>query len=434
MKVANRTFSLISLGCPKNTVDSEVLKGELLKAGWIYLEKPNEAAYVIINTCGFIQPAKEESIETILDTIQLKKSGKVEKVIVWGCLTQRYFDQLRTELPEVDCLFGVDAQSAILEYLTGQMPSCQDFTHSRNLLTPSHYAYLKIAEGCDNACSFCAIPNIRGPQKSRSIDSLLSEAEYLKSQGVIELIVIAQDITRYGFDLKPASGGLFDLLSELLRARLFPWVRLMYANPAFWQSELNSLFNDYPELCPYLDIPIQHASNRLLRRMKRGITRQKMSQVLQRLRREVPNLALRTAVMVGYPSEEERDFEALLDFIEEIRFERLGVFSYSSEEGTPAGLEPDNVPPEIKEERRELLMQVQYDISHEFARQKIGKNITVLIEKRDGDYYLGRTVWDAPEVDCFVRVTSQKSLPIGEFQTVQISGVDGLDLIGFCAH
>ncbi|HPA99285.1 MAG TPA: 30S ribosomal protein S12 methylthiotransferase RimO [Candidatus Marinimicrobia bacterium] len=423
---AVRSFAIISLGCPKNTVDSEILKGGLMQAGMEFKADPAEADAVIINTCGFIQPAKEESIETILETLRLKKTG-VKKVVVMGCLSQRYYAQIKAEIPEIDGLFGVESQSEVIRFLTGSQNICPDLETIRQLMTPRHFAYLKIAEGCDNSCSFCAIPLIRGRQRSRSIESLLREAEYLKSQGVKELILIAQDTTRYGSDL-PGKVSLKTLLEELLAARLFPWLRLMYANPDFWRDDLNHILAQHPEFCPYIDIPIQHASPRLLKLMNRGANPKRLKATLRNIRRYRPDVALRTSVMVGFPSETEAEFEELLNFIEEIRFERLGVFTYSAEEDTVAEKFDDDIPEPEKERRRDLLMQIQWEIGEDFARRKIGQKITVLIEEQDGDEYIARSVWDAPEIDCNVRVKSPRILSIGDFYEVTIIGVENLDL------
>ncbi|HRU45576.1 MAG TPA: 30S ribosomal protein S12 methylthiotransferase RimO [Candidatus Marinimicrobia bacterium] len=423
---AVRSFAIISLGCPKNTVDSEILKGGLMQAGMEFKADPAEADAVIINTCGFIQPAKEESIETILETLRLKKTG-VKKVVVIGCLSQRYYAQLKAEIPEIDGLFGVESHSEVIRFLTGSQNICLDLETIRQLMTARHFAYLKIAEGCDNSCSFCAIPLIRGRQRSRSIESLLREAEYLKSQGIKELILIAQDTTRYGSDL-PGKVSLKTLLEELLAARLFPWLRLMYANPDFWRDDLNHILAQHPEFCPYIDIPIQHASPRLLKLMNRGANPKRLKATLRNIRRYRPDVALRTSVMVGFPSETETEFEELLNFIEEIRFERLGVFTYSAEEGTVAEKFDDDIPEPEKERRRDLLMQIQWDIGEDFARSKIGQKITVLIEEQDGDEYIARSVWDAPEIDCNVRVKSPRILSIGDFYEVTIIGVENLDL------
>ena len=422
-----RSFSIISLGCPKNTVDSEILKGGLLQAGLEYKDDPQKADAVIVNTCGFIRPAKEESIETILDTLKLKKDG-TRKVVVMGCLSQRYFKQIQTAIPEIDGLFGIDSQAEVIKFLTGKESACPDLETGRRLLTPRHYAYLKIAEGCDNSCSFCAIPLIRGRQRSRPIDSLLREAEFLANQGVKELILIAQDTTRYGSDLA-GKITLTTLLNELLSARLFPWLRLMYANPDFWHNDLNEVLTRFPEFCPYIDIPVQHASPRILKMMKRGANPTRIKKTLQSIRRHRPGVALRTSIMVGFPAENEADFEELLNFVEEIRFERLGVFTYSAEEDTDAAKLPDDVPAEEKERRREILTQIQWNIAQAFASSKIGQQVTVLIEEQIGSAYLARSVWDAPEIDCTVKVESSKYLTIGDFYNVTVTGVEDLDLV-----
>lgn len=421
------SFAIISLGCPKNTVDSEVLKGGLLQAGWEFREEPAEAGAVIINTCGFIRSSKEESIETILETMKLKESG-VQKVVVMGCMSQRYFEQIKAEIPEVDGLFGVDSQAEVIGFLAGRQNACPDLETSRHLLTPRHFAYLKIAEGCENSCSFCAIPLIRGRQRSRPVDSLLREAEFLHSQGVRELILIAQDTTRYGSDL-PGKVNLNLLLNELLSARLFPWVRLMYANPDFWRDSLSDTIAKYPEFCPYIDIPVQHASPRILKLMNRSADPQRLRNTLHNIRRHRPDVALRTSIMVGFPSETKADFDELLNFVEAVRFERLGVFTYSCEEGTDAEKFDDNVAAEEKERRREVLMQIQWDIAQAFARSKIGARIPVLIEEQSGRDYLGRSPFDAPEIDCVVRVKGPQPLQIGQFCDVIVTGVDELDLL-----
>jgi ribosomal protein S12 methylthiotransferase len=423
------TFSIVTLGCPKNTVDSEVLKGNLEKLGFCYTPDPAAASVIIINTCGFIDFAREESVETILENVELKKKDPTKKIIICGCLSQRYPTQLRSELPEVDGIYGVDAVDQIVKALIGQSASCANVERVRSLLTPPYLAYLKIAEGCDNRCSFCSIPLMRGRQVSRSIKSLLKEAEYLHQHGVKELILIAQDLTRYGSDLAPRV-KLYDLLEQLLAMRLFPWVRLLYCNPDFWANDLIRLFRKYPELCPYLDIPIQHASPRILRKMKRSYAVARMRQKLCQLRRDVPGIALRTSLMVGFPGETEEDFELLLDLVEELRFERLGVFTYSEEEDTWAAGLTDDVAPAEKERRKELVMQVQWSIAREFAESKIGQIVNVIIEESLETGYRGRTVWDAPEIDNSILVHSHKRLEIGTICPVQILHADDLDLVG----
>jgi len=423
------TFSIISLGCPKNTVDSEILKGGLINSGFIYADNPESAEVIIINTCGFIELAREESIDTILDAIMLKKKGNVKKVLVIGCMSQRYGEELRKEFPEVDGIYGVESQGAIVKELSGKNVKLCGVEEIRSVMTPEHYAYLKIAEGCDNACSFCSIPFMRGKQKSRSIKSIIEESIYLHNKGVKELILIAQDLTRYGTDL-PTKITLVDVLEEFLSLNLFHWVRIMYSNPDFWTTKLNDLFGKYPNLCPYIDIPVQHASDKILKLMNRRNNCNEMQHILKSIRSDVPNVALRTSMIVGFPSETEDDFNELLDFVEEVKFERLGVFTYSEEEGTSAEKLENNILEEEKEQRKDIVMAIQYDISGEFAMSKIGEQLEILVESKDDSGYIGRTVWDAPEIDCFVRVHSEKALEIGKFYQVKIDSVEGLDLVG----
>ena len=423
------TFSITSLGCPKNTVDSEILKGGLINSGFIYADNPESAEVIIINTCGFIELAREESIDTILDAIMLKKKGNVKKVLVIGCMSQRYGEELRKEFPEVDGIYGVESQGAIVKELSGKNVKLCGVEEIRSIMTPEHYAYLKIAEGCDNACSFCSIPFMRGKQKSRSIKSIIEESIYLHNKGVKELILIAQDLTRYGTDL-PTKITLVDVLEELLSLNLFHWVRIMYSNPDFWTTKLNDLFGKYPNLCPYIDIPIQHASDRILELMNRGRSCEEIRHILKSIRSDVPNVALRTSMIVGFPSETEDDFNELLDFVEEVKFERLGVFTYSEEEGTSAEKLENNILEKEKEQRKDIVMAIQYDISGEFAMSKVGEQLEVLVESKDDSGYIGRTVWDAPEIDCFVRVHSEKALEVGEFYKVKIDSVEGIDLVG----
>jgi ribosomal protein S12 methylthiotransferase len=425
----SKSFSIVTLGCPKNTVDSEILRGNLEKVGYHYIPDPAAASVIIINTCGFIDFAREESIETILENVELRKKDLTKKIIISGCLSQRYPEQLRCELPEVDGIYGVDEVDRIVTDLIGHPVACGNIERVRSLLTPPHLAYLKIAEGCDNRCSFCSIPLMRGRQKSRSIKSLLKEAEYLHQKGIKELILIAQDLTRYGSDLVPQV-DLYDLLDQLLALRLFPWVRLLYCNPDFWSKSMNRFFVKYPELCPYLDIPIQHASPRILREMKRSYAVTKMRQKLLQLRRDVPGIALRTSLMVGFPGETEGDFELLLDLVEDLRFERLGVFTYSEEEGTWAAGLTDDVTPAEKERRKELVMQIQWPIACEFAESKIDRVVRVIIEESLGISYRGRTVWDAPEIDNNVLVHTRKQLEIGTIYSVKILKADDFDLVG----
>lgn len=423
----NKTFSIISLGCPRNTVESEVLKGGLIKVGLTYTNNIEISDIIIINTCGFIEEAREESIDTILDVIASRNGNPLQKVYVIGCLSQIYGEELKKELPELDGIFGVNSYDEVIGTLSKEKVS--SFCNIRSLLTPSHYAYLKIAEGCDNTCSFCSIPFIRGKQVSRTIEDIVKEAEYLCDKGVKELILIAQDLTRYGADL-PEKFGLFELLEKILSLNLFTWVRIMYSNPDFWSPKLNELFNKFPSLCPYVDIPVQHASDKILKQMRRGKDSRGIYKTLKSIRESVPEVALRTSVMVGFPNETEDDFNILLDFIEEVRFERLGVFTYSKEEGTAAAKLADDVPFEDKECRKETVMQIQWNIASDFAKSKIGEEIDVILETKEDSAYIGRSVWDAPEIDCCVKIQSHEKLNLGEFYKATIIDTDGIDLVG----
>ncbi len=425
---SNRAFTIISLGCPKNTVDSEILKGMLEKSGFQYESEGETAAFVIINTCGFIHDAREESVQTILDTIELKRNGAVKLILVMGCLAQRYTSELRRELPEVDWILGVNSQEEIVRILTQRDYPGNNLVRSRELLTPGHYAYLKIAEGCDNTCSFCSIPQMRGKQISRPIDQLLQEAVYLKQKGVQELILIAQDLTRYGTDLY-GKRKLYDLLDELARLDLFPWIRIMYTNPDYWDEKINRLIVEHASICPYVDIPIQHASDRILKLMRRTRTVDQIKHLLRKMRSQVPELALRTSLMVGFPTENEQDFHQLLDFVEAQRFERLGVFKYSEEEGTAAAELRDDIPSSLKEERREWVMDIQYEIATGFARKQQRKTVPVIIDEQKDGAWIGRTPWDAPEVDCVVRFPGNHVLESGQIIQADIIDNEGLDLI-----
>ena len=424
-----KKFTIISLGCPKNTVDSEVLKGSLKQTGYDYCEDVNSSDVVIINTCGFIKDAKEESIETILEAINLKEDYLDKKIIAMGCLTERYKTELSKEFVELDGIFGVDSQEDIVKYLTMEKFEISDIATSRDLITSGYTAYLKVSEGCDNRCAFCAIPDIRGLQKSRKIDEILREAEYLHNKGVKEIILTAQDLTRYGHD-NYGQLKLYDLVQKIAQARFFPWIRIMYTNPDYFHPQLLELFTQYKEICPYIDIPIQHASDRILKLMNRKKSSKEITKLISTIRKEVPNIALRTSLITGFPTESENDFGKLLDFVEEMRFERLGVFTYSEEEDTKAALLDDDVPEDKKHQRQEILMKVQFEVGQEFANKKNGTETTVLIENKDNDHYIGRTMWDAPEVDCFAVVKSKKDLQIGEFYKMEITGNLNIDLTG----
>jgi ribosomal protein S12 methylthiotransferase len=420
-----KKFNIISLGCSKNLVDSEEVKGLLLSGGFQYTDLAERSEILIINTCGFILPAKEESINTILQAVKLKESGQIKSVIVMGCLSQRYREELEKELPEVDAFFGVDEIKQVARYLLHR----DAIAAPRSLMTPGHYAFLKIAEGCNNKCAFCAIPLIRGKQVSLTPETILKEAEDLAGQGVKELIVIAQDTTTYGWDLGK-DVRLAKLLRDLDSMNAFPWIRLHYAHPAHFDTALIKIINDSKSILPYIDIPIQHIHADMIRAMKRGRDGEHIRELITKLRAEIPNLALRTTVMVGFPGETEEAFNELLDFVKEIRFDRLGGFTYSQEEGTPAVPLGDPIPEGIKQKRLEAIMTAQQEISHEKNQALIGTKQQVLIDTYDsvsGDSY-GRTFRDSPDIDNRVIISGE--LKKGEFVEVEISDAVDYDLLG----
>ncbi len=392
---------IISLGCVKNTVDSEIIAGGLENAGIQLVEEPGDAETIIINSCGFIGDAKEESVEVILESAELRKTGSLKQLLVAGCLSARYKRELESEMPEVDRFFVTEDFQRIFQHLTDKPHLAADPDHQRKLLTPRHYAYLKITEGCDNVCSFCAIPIMRGTQRSREIDSLVNEAGSLADRGVRELMVIGQDTTSYGWDLRPKQ-YLHELLSELDQVDGLDWIRLHYAHPAHFSRKLIPVFRNAKKLLPYLDIPVQHASTEMLTAMKRGLDAEGLRRLLRDLRSGIPDLVLRTSLIVGFPGETEEDFTTLMDFLEEIRFERVGVFTYSEEEDTSAADLDDDVPEEIKRERMDAIMDLQHSLSIDRNQELIGRELDILVDKPDPDIagqMLGRTIWDAPEID-----------------------------------
>jgi len=426
----SRKIHLITLGCFKNTVDSEVIAGGLTRAQFELVAEPEQADTIIINTCGFINDAKQESIDTILEAAKLKESAGVKQLIVTGCLSQRYHDELKQALPEVDEFFGAEDFQNLLHYLTGKPYLRDDPRHWRRLLTPPHYAYLKIAEGCDNACTFCAIPLMRGGQRSRTIPDLLDEAQRLSETGVQELIVIAQDTTSYGWDLKPKR-YLYELLEELEQLPGLPWMRLLYAHPAHFSRRLIPVYQQAAKLVPYLDIPIQHAADRLLKAMQRGLGQDGIRRLLNEIREAVPEIRLRTSVIVGFPGETVEEFQELLKFLEEMAFDRLGVFTYSEEEGTTAAELEDDVPREEKLNRMDEVMALQESISLEKNEAMVGQTIEVLVDKPDPEkpgWWLGRTPWDAPEIDQVVHLQGNTSP--GSFCKVRITAAEAFSLTG----
>jgi ribosomal protein S12 methylthiotransferase len=424
-------INLITLGCSKNLVDSEHLLAQFRASGHQVVHNASSdtaAEIVIINTCGFILDAKEESVESILAHIEEKQRGKIQKLFVMGCLSERYKEDLRIEMPEVDGFFGVWEMGAILEALGSSLD--QRLLHERELSTPAHYAYLKISEGCNRSCAFCAIPGIRGPQRSVSIEDLLEESRKLVEKGVKELILIAQDLTNYGIDLY-GRRALPELLRALVKIEKLVWIRLHYAYPTGFPEEVIELMAGEEKICNYLDIPIQHVNDKILQAMGRGHDRRKLETLLTGFRRMVPDVALRTTVLTGYPGETETEFSELLDFIRTFRFERLGVFPYSHEEDTPAYENfRDLVPGRVKSRRMSALMELQQAISLELNEAKIGKVFQVLVDRREGGYYVGRTQYDSPEVDNEVLIKDSRELTIGQFCRVRITGAGEFDLYG----
>jgi len=420
-------INIITLGCSKNLVDSEKMMGQLRHGPFkITHDADGPADIIIINTCGFIHDAKEESIDTILKYTEAKKQGLVQEVIVTGCLSQRYKDVLQQEIPEADAWFGVHDPQDLFAFLN-QKYSPQN--QERILSTPSHFAYLKIAEGCDRTCSFCAIPLIRGRFISRTIESLIEEAADLAKQGVKELLLIAQDLSYYGYDIDKQS-MLADLLRELVKVDGIEWIRLHYAYPKNFPREVISLMANEKKICRYLDIPLQHISDPLLKSMRRNVTREETISLINDFRALVPDVALRTTLLIGYPGETKKQFHELLDFVKEMRFDRLGVFTYSAEEGTRAFELSDNLSERKKQDRADMIMQVQQEISRELNQQKTGKSFRVIIDREEGDYYVGRTEYDSPEVDNEVLVEKNQQLRVGGFYDVMIDSVADFELFG----
>lgn len=424
-----KNIGFVTLGCSKNTVDSEVLAAQFAGSGFhVSFGNPEQADVVIVNTCGFIGDAKQESIDTVLQYLELKKAGRIQKVLVMGCLIQRYAQELKAELPEVDGFYGVTEFGPMLRSLAA--PHEKFSVENRILSTPSHYAYLKISEGCDRRCAFCAIPLIRGNNASRTMDSLEKEALLLADKGVKELNVIAQDTTSYGLDLY-GNRMLAPLLERLLKLDAFEWVRLHYTFPAGFPEDVLQLMAKYPSLCNYIDIPLQHISDRILRSMHRGMYSAGTRKLMDHIRTQVPEVSVRTAFIVGYPEETRKEFNELLAFIREQRFERAGVFTYSPEEGTAAYKLGDTVSQKTKQSRAAELMEVQQEISASINQTRIGKTLKVLIDRVEGEYYTGRTEYDSPEVDNEVLIpVKDNKLKIGNFYQVRITGAEEFDLFG----
>ncbi|MGK9368826.1 30S ribosomal protein S12 methylthiotransferase RimO [Melioribacter sp. Ez-97] len=418
-------ISVITLGCSKNTVDSERLMNQLKINDFELTDNPDNADSVIINTCGFIEAAKEESINTILSAIELKKKGRLKKVVVSGCLSERYMDDLKKEIPEVDAYFGTEAYEEVVREFGGNLK--YELLGERLLTTPKHFAYLKISEGCDNPCSFCAIPLMRGKHKTKPMEELIAEAEKLSSQGVKELILIGQDTTDYGVDLY-GRRNIAELINRLSEIKSIEWIRLMYAYPSHFPESLIETIASNPKVCKYIDIPLQHISDNVLKSMRRGITKRRTLELLNKLRGSIPELTLRTTFITGYPAETDADFEELVNFVKEFEFERFGVFTYSIEENTPSYLLGDPHSEEVKEKRKNILMEIQKDISYRRNEKSVGKTVKVLIDSYENGVYIGRTESDAPEVDCEVFVETNEKLEIGNFYDTVIYDCNEYDL------
>ncbi|MCK4346082.1 MAG: 30S ribosomal protein S12 methylthiotransferase RimO [Bacteroidales bacterium] len=423
--------NIITLGCAKNLVDSEVLMKQL-ESNQIEIVQDSDktdAKTVIINTCGFIEDAKEESIETILQFVRAKEADEIEKLFVIGCLSERYKKELESEIPEVDQYFGVNDLAKIIRFLGAEYK--KNLIGERVLITPKHYAYLKISEGCDRKCSFCSIPDIRGKHISRPIEDLVEETKKLAEKGVKEIIFIAQDLTYYGLDLYK-DRRLRELISQISDIKGIEWIRLHYAFPTNFPLDILPLIGEKPNICKYIDIPVQHITDKMLNIMRRGISRKETYLLLEKIRKEIPDVALRTTIMVGHPGESEKDFRALKQFISEVQFDRLGVFTYSYEEDTYSyNHYKDSIPEKLKEDRKNEILEIQESTSMHLNYNKIGKLFKVIVDGREGEYFTGRTEYDSPEIDNEVIITNtDKEIKPGEFYQVKITDAATYDLFG----
>lgn len=423
--------NVITLGCAKNIFDSEIMMAQLQANNYEvkHEEADSDAAIVVINTCGFIDNAKEESINTILRFAEARADGRIEKVYVTGCLSERYRDELETEIPEVDGYFGTRELPRLLKTLKADYK--KELVGERLLTTPSHYAYFKISEGCDRPCSFCAIPLMRGKHISTPMEDLVAQARSLAAKGVKELMVIAQDSTYYGLDLYKKR-ALGDLLKQLCEVEGIDWIRLHYAFPTGFPMDVLDVMARQPKICSYLDMPLQHVSTNMLKAMRRGTTREKTTALINDIRSKVPNIAIRTTLICGYPGETEQDFEEMCEWIAEMRFERLGCFTYSHEENTHAYNFTDDVPDDVKKKRSERIMEIQSGISMALNEAKVGKTYKVLFDRVEGGYFVGRTEFDSPDVDneVLVKATDDVHIRLGDFEMVRIESADHYDLFG----
>jgi ribosomal protein S12 methylthiotransferase len=428
--MTKKKVNVITMGCSKNLVDSEVLLNQLERGKWEVVHDGNGGGFdaVVINTCGFIHDAKQESIDMILDYAAAKTRGDIGKLYVMGCLSERYQKDLETEIPEVDRFFGkFDMKAMATELKVAYHP---EFIYERKITTPSHFAYLKISEGCNRSCGFCAIPMMTGRHKSRTMEDLVKETRYLAKNGVKELLIIAQDLSYYGIDIYGKT-RLAELVTAVSEVEGIEWVRLHYLYPTKFPYDILPVMRENPKVCRYLDMPLQHIADPVLKRMLRHVTRAETEELIKKVKAEVPGVALRTTMLVGYPGETEEDFDELKKFIEETRFDRLGVFPYSHEEGTYAAQKyEDDVPEEVKQARADEIMELQQQISLELNEDKIGLKFQVIVDRKEDGNYVGRTRFDSPEVDGEVIFTSSEELKPGEFVKVKISGAEDYDLIG----
>lgn len=435
----SRKVGMISLGCPKNQVDGEALLAKLKKAGYEIVNNIEDSDVMIVNTCGFIEQAKKEAIDTILEVAEYKNAGLISAIVVTGCLAERYQDEIIKEMPEVDAVLGIGANSDIVKacdkalcgIVTTSFPNkCYlSINDERIISTPSHWAYLKIAEGCDNRCSYCAIPGIRGGFRSRTIESCVDEAKALAENGVKELILIAQDTTKYGQDLY-GKYSLDILLKELVKIDGIEWIRLFYCYPQRITDSLINVIANEEKVCNYIDIPLQHSDKTVLRNMNRVGDGEDYRALISKMRKAIPDLALRTTFMVGFPGETDEQFENLCKFTEDIKFDKMGCFTFSPEEDTPAYDMQNQIDDDVKVRRQEVLMNKQYSITEELNKQRIGKIYKVIIDTFDGEKYVGRSYMDSPEIDSGIIFTCDNNLNIGDFINVEITDYNGYDLIG----
>ena len=441
--MTNFKAGMISLGCPKNQVDGEIILSKLKKAGFDIASNIEDSDVMIINTCGFIESAKQEAIETILEVAEYKNAGLIKAIVVTGCLAERYQDEILKEMPEVDAVIGIGAnsdivktcQKALVGIQTTQFPNkCYlPLSDERLISTPSHWAYLKISDGCDNRCSYCAIPSIRGKFRSRELEDVINEAKTLASYGVKELILIAQDTTKYGYDIY-GEYKLDVLLKELVKIEGIEWIRLYYCYPERITDSLIDVIASEDKICKYIDIPLQHADKDVLKNMNRLGDFESYKSLIEKMRAKIPDLALRTTFMVGFPGETDKQFENLCDFVKEIKFDKMGSFTFSPEEDTPAYDMENQIDEDIKLRRQEILMDAQYTITEKINKSKINKTYKVIIDEFDGESYIGRAYFDSPEIDSGIIISSDNTLKIGEFYDVIITDYNGYDLKGKCIN